>query len=129
MQTLSPSNFAAAASLHSMRPGADRSGGDLGPVTREQMGMLGESVFSATPGTLLGPLEAMGRYAIFLVGERAPARPATLEEARSEIEARLISDVVRAAVERRISDVRRHYDIERFPVRAESIDLRTRIST
>lgn len=129
MRTLSPSNFAAAAAVHSIRPGADRSGGDLGPVTRDQMGMLAGRVFDAAPGAIVGPMEALGRYAIFLVGEREPARPATFDEARSEIEALLISDAVRAAVEGRIADVRRHYDIERFPDRAESIDLRTRVST
>jgi parvulin-like peptidyl-prolyl isomerase len=126
---LSQSNFSAVAALHSMRPGADETGGDLGYVTREQMGILADPVFAAKRGTLLGPLEAMGRYAIFLIGDRQAPRPATFDEARSKIEARLISDAVRAAVEDRIAAIRQHYYIERFPDRAESIELRKRVST
>ncbi|MDX1741555.1 MAG: hypothetical protein R3178_09690, partial [Rhodothermales bacterium] len=70
-----------------------------------------------------------GRYAIFLVGERQPSRPATLDEVRDQVEAQLSSQVVRAAVKNRIANVRQHYHIRRFPDRAESIDLRMRVST
>ncbi len=128
-RSLTPANFAAAATAYSMRPGADRTGGDLGYVTRSQMGVLADQVFGAASGEMIGPLEVKGRYAIFLVGDRQPARPATLQEARDAIEAQLATDLTRAEVEGRISSVRRHYDIRRFRDRVESIDLSTQAST
>ncbi|RMF56713.1 MAG: peptidyl-prolyl cis-trans isomerase [Bacteroidetes bacterium] len=96
---------------YSLRPGADATGGDLGYVTRDQLGVLGERVFAAAPGSVLGPIEVKGRYVLLAVGDRQPARPATFEEARAEVERQL-----RPAFEKRwfrayVDSLRRHHPV------------------
>jgi parvulin-like peptidyl-prolyl isomerase len=84
------------ASELSTREGASMTGGDLGYVSREQVGMLADRVFSAREGNLIGPVEVAGRYAILKVGDRQAARDAGLEEVRD-----LINERLRPILERR----------------------------
>ena len=74
-------DFADLARRHSMRPGAATAGGDLGEVTRAQLGRLAGPVFDAAPGEVVGPVEVAGRYALVLRGETLPPRPMTFAEA------------------------------------------------
>lgn len=78
-------DFAALARAHSLRLGAATSAGDLGLVSRAQLGRLADLVFDAAPGALVGPVEVEGRYALLQRGEREPARPMTFAEARPAI--------------------------------------------
>ncbi len=82
-------SFEALARDHTLRPGARRSGGDLGPVTRAQLGEVGARVFDAPEGTVLGPIALDAGFALLQVGETEAPRPMTLDEARPEIEAGL----------------------------------------
>ncbi|MAQ94352.1 MAG: peptidylprolyl isomerase [Rhodothermaceae bacterium] len=74
-------SFDALARAHSLRLGAATAGGDLGPVTRAQLGRMAEAVFAAAPGTVVGPTEVEGRYALIERGETLPSRPMTVAEA------------------------------------------------
>ncbi|GIV59409.1 MAG: hypothetical protein KatS3mg043_0498 [Rhodothermaceae bacterium] len=105
---LGRTRFEDLARRYSLRPGADATGGDLGYVTRDQLGVLGPKVFEAAPGAVLGPIEVKGRYVLLEIGDRQPARPAPFEEARAEIERQL----------------REHFEMKRFREHADR--LRTR---
>ena len=84
-----PANFADLARTYSQRPGAAATGGEMGFVSAEQLGVLAQPVMGAAPGTLLGPMEIEGHYVLLLVGERRDGRPMSFAEARPLIEERL----------------------------------------
>ena len=42
---------------------------------------MAEAVFAAAPGTVVGPTEVEGRYALIERGETLPSRPMTVAEA------------------------------------------------
>lgn len=79
--------FEGLAASRSLRPGAAETGGSLGLVAREELGMLGAAVFGAAPESLLGPIEVAGRYAVLRVGARQEPRPMPYAEARPTLEA------------------------------------------
>lgn len=81
--------FDSVARTFSMRPGAAASGGDLGFLTREQLGVMAESVWPAPDGKILGPIEVRGHYVVLKVGDRKPAAPQSYDGARAEIRSRL----------------------------------------
>lgn len=86
---LTTTAFADLARQHSLRAGADETGGDLGYLTRHQLGVFGDAAFAAQPGTVLGPLEAGGRYMLLQVGDQQPPYQPTFEELRPRLEAAL----------------------------------------
>lgn len=81
--------FTTVASRYSIRPGASAAGGNLGFLSREELGVLAESIWPAKAGAILGPLEVRGHYLLLQVGDRKPARPQAYNEARAEIRNRL----------------------------------------
>lgn len=103
--------FAALARAHSVRPGAQAAGGDLGAVSREDLGMLAGPVFAAAPGRLVGPLEVAEHYALLYVGEREAPRPMTFEEARPQIYEELELDHAQAHLERYVTELRERYRV------------------
>jgi parvulin-like peptidyl-prolyl isomerase len=103
--------FETLARVHSVRPGADATGGDLGYVRADQLGVLAEPVLAAGAGAVLGPLEVAGRYVLLRVGPRRPARPATLEEARPDIVQRLRRPMEQAHVREHARALRGRYAI------------------
>jgi parvulin-like peptidyl-prolyl isomerase len=82
-------SFESLAGKYSIRPGAESVGGDMGYVTRTQLGLLGDRVFSASENEVIGPVEIAGRYAILKVGDRMQSRQASYEEASADIEDRI----------------------------------------
>lgn len=104
-------SFEALARAHTLRPGARAAGGDLGPLGRDDLGVLAGPVFEAAPGTTLGPLEVADRYAVLRVGARVAPRPQTFDEARPRIEEALELHFARAALERRLQDLRARYRV------------------
>lgn len=108
---LGAETFEALARAHSMRPGADATGGDLGFVTQDQLGALAGPVFDAPEGAVLGPLEVAGRYVLLKVGARRPARPASFEEARPEIERRLRERFERRRFRAHVDALRERYEV------------------
>lgn len=107
----SGADFGALARRHSLRPAAAEAGGGLGPVTREQVGRLGDPLFAAPPGALLGPFEVAGRYVVLRRGETVPPRPMTYAEARPLVEAELDVRFAQRRLAEAVSGLR-----ERYPV-------------
>ncbi|WP_456430069.1 peptidylprolyl isomerase [Rhodocaloribacter sp.] len=108
---LGAETFEALARVHSTRPGADATGGDLGFVTPDQLGVLAGPVFDAREGAMLGPLEVAGRYVLLKVGARQPARQASFEEARPEIERRLRERFERRHFRAHADALRERYEV------------------
>jgi len=79
---LSAADFGDLAARHSIRPGATEARGRLGFVTQQEMGFLGEAVFAASEGDVLGPIEVQGFYTLLRVGPAMDGRPMTFDEAR-----------------------------------------------
>ena len=75
-------DLARLAAEQSIRPGAALTGGQLGAVSRADLGMLAAPVFDAAPGALLGPFEVAGRYAVLRRGTSAAPAPMSFDEAR-----------------------------------------------
>lgn len=103
---LATTSFADLARRHSLRPGADANGGDLGPLDRDALGRLADPVFAARPGDVIGPFEVAGRYALLQVGARVPGRLRTFEEARAEVEAVLLRTARAEAVRAHLAALR-----------------------
>lgn len=104
-------SFEALARAHTLRPGARSSGGDLGAVSRDELGVLAGPVFDAQPGATLGPLEIADRVALLRVGERLAPAPMSFEGARPLIEERLEVPFAQAALERTLGQLRTRYRV------------------
>lgn len=105
---LTETNFGNLARLYSQRPGASETDGDLGFVTRKELGKLAEAVWAAKKGDVLGPQEIGGRYVILKVGDKMPNLPLGFEQAKPMLERQLWLDTggremrqVRSALENR----------------------------
>jgi len=86
---LATTPFETLARRYSQRPGAATTGGYLGFVTEKQLGTVGQAVFAAREGEVLGPLRIADGYVLLRVGALQPARTMTLDEARPLIEQEL----------------------------------------
>jgi hypothetical protein len=83
-------------------------------VSRDDLGRLGDAVFAARPGALVGPVEVEGRFAILERGPDVPVRPMTFDEARPAIAAALDVPYAQRTLARTLADLRR-----RIPVRID----------
>ncbi|MEO0740705.1 MAG: peptidylprolyl isomerase [Bacteroidota bacterium] len=104
-------DFGALARDYSQRPGADLGGGDLGLLSRGDLGVLGNPVFEAAPGALVGPLEVAGSYVLLRRGDLQPPRPMTFAEARPQIAGRLDAEYAQRWLGRYLDDLRSRYDV------------------
>ena len=104
-------SFAALARAHSLRPGAARADGDLGAVTRAQLGLAADAVWAAAPGAVVGPLEVAGRYALVRRGETLAPRPMTFDEARPEIAQALDPVFAERRLVARVAELRERFDV------------------
>ena len=82
-------SFENLAQAHSLRGRADETNGELGYLTRKQLGLLADDVFAAREGDVLGPIEVKGHYVLLKVGERRGGKLQSFEEARPEIDQQL----------------------------------------
>lgn len=104
-------DFAETARARSLRAGAAGTGGDMGPVTRSQLGEVAGVIFAARPGALVGPLDVEGRFAVVERGPDVPRRPMTFDEARPQIAAALDVPFAQRQLARFLADAR-----QRIPV-------------
>ncbi len=109
--TVNRSNFGQMAALYSVRPGADESNGELGYVGRDQLGVLAATIFNASSGEILGPIEVAEKYALILVGEKRPARAATFEESEQRINDILKLSSLKELVKKRTEQLRSVYEV------------------
>ncbi len=112
--TLNSSNFGRLAARHSVRPGADENHGELGFVGRDQLGVLAATIFDASTGEILGPIEVAGKYVLILVGEKRPKRAATFAESRQRVYDILKLSELRERVRQRTKELRTVYEVETF---------------
>lgn len=108
-------DFGALAREHSLRLGAATASGDLGLVTRAQVGRLADDLFAAAPGEIVGPVEVEGRYALLLRGERVGPTPMAFAEARPQIEAELDQTFAQVRLADTVAALRDRYPIEIHP--------------
>jgi parvulin-like peptidyl-prolyl isomerase len=114
-QLAAGADFGALARQHSIRLGAARTDGFIGPVSRAQLGRLADPVFDAAPGEIVGPVEVAGRYALVERGADAAPRPKTFEEARDEIAAVLDVEVAQRRLLATLADLRARYSVRILP--------------
>ena len=112
-------DFGDLARRHSLRPAAAEAGGSLGPVTRDQVGRLGDALFAAAPGAVVGPVEVAGRYVLLKRGETAPPRPMTYAEARPLVRDALDVRFAQRRLAEALRDLRKRYHVS---VRQDVID-------
>ena len=105
-------SLAQLAAAQSIRPGAALTGGSLGAVTRRELGRLGQDVFEAAPGALLGPFEIAGRYAVLRRGADVAPAPMTFDEARPRVADAVARDVADARFGEQIDRLRSRYAVE-----------------
>ena len=110
-ELLLTTHFELLARAHSIRPGADATGGDLGFVRADQLGVLADPVFAADPGEILDPLEVAGRYVLLKVGTRRPPQPATFEEVRDDVEQRIRRPMAQAHLRNHADALRTRYTV------------------
>lgn len=79
---LDAQDFGDLAARYSIRPGAAEARGRLGFVSQQEMGLLGERIFRASEGDVLGPVEVQGFYTLLRIGPAMDGRPMTFDEAR-----------------------------------------------
>ncbi|MEM1094969.1 MAG: peptidylprolyl isomerase [Bacteroidota bacterium] len=120
---LSERTFADLAAAHSLRPGAASTGGSLGFVRKVQLGRLGDMVFGAAEGDVLGPVEIAGRYALLQVGPRRTARAATYEDVAPQIRSDLRAQLAERAVKAKAQQLRQQYPPVLYLDRLDSLQL------
>ena len=72
---------------------------DLGDVTTADLGAAGETVFAATVGDVVGPLDSDLGPALFRINGQLAARTTTFEDARAELREELAADRARRLIE------------------------------
>ena len=105
-------DFGRLAAEESIRPGAALTGGALGPVAKDELGWLGDAIFSAAPGALLGPFEVAGRYVVLRRGADVDRAPMTFDEARPRVAEAVRRDLAAARFREQIDALRGRYAVE-----------------
>lgn len=117
-------SFEALARAHSVRPGADATGGDLGWLDRETLGVLADAVWEAPEGAVVGPLGVAGRYVLLKVGPRQAPRPMDYADARPHLQAQLHRQMARARLDAHVRALRERYAVTIDRERLAALPLR-----
>ncbi len=104
-------SFEELARRFSERPQSAANGGDLGFLTSGELGPWAKEVFSASQGTVIGPLAAAGKYILLKIGAHAPSRVATLEEADPQIRAELARPLQQSHLREHVQELRSRYSV------------------
>ncbi|MEX2117942.1 MAG: peptidylprolyl isomerase [Bacteroidota bacterium] len=99
-------DFSAAAKRSSIRRWSADRGGDLGFGTRSTFGAMGEKLFKAKIGRLIGPERVDPYYGIFMVTEKREGRKKSFNETREQLASELQSQKKKQAVERALEELR-----------------------
>ena len=91
-------------------------GGDVGWVIAETLWPpMRDAVATLAPGEAIGPLPRGEEFLVVRLHERRPGRTKTLEEARAEIERRLLADRQRETIEAWLAEEEARSTIEVYP--------------
>lgn len=94
---------------------AGGSGADLGFIDKGTFVKEFETAaFSASPGSIVGPVKTIYGYHVLLVGERKPAGLQPFEEVKAKILSDLRENAQREAIDGLIADLRKQARIEMF---------------
>ena len=104
-------DFAEVARTHSIRLWAAKNGGNLGWGTKSKYGILGEKLFSAHIGQLVGPEFVDPYYGIFKLLDKKEGRQKSLDESRDEIIEELTFVRQQEALKDAVGQLRRHSSV------------------
>ncbi|MDP2997119.1 MAG: peptidyl-prolyl cis-trans isomerase [Bryobacterales bacterium] len=91
-------------------------GGDVGWVNSETLWpAMREAVGTLKPGQAVGPLERGEEFLVVRLHQRRPGRTKTLDEARSEIEASLLTQKQQEAIQAWLAEQEKKSKVEVFP--------------
>jgi parvulin-like peptidyl-prolyl isomerase len=99
-------DFASIARRYSVRRWSAERGGELGFAARESYGPLADTLFSAAPGTIIGPQPMKGMFVILKILARKPGRARTYEESRDDIVAEILPKREETALASALSSLR-----------------------
>jgi parvulin-like peptidyl-prolyl isomerase len=105
-------DFQGMARQYSIRKWSAERGGEVGYVTKADLGTLGNDIFKLKTGEIGGPYQQQDYFSIVQVLERAPERNKTFEEARAEIEEVLLPTFKQRALQEQIRNLRQPLTIQ-----------------
>ena len=97
---------------HSVRTFAARKGGELGFASRPEFGPVGEKIFDARVGQIVGPMAVNGFFGIYKVLAMKPSQKKTFSEARADIIQTHLPTKKRRAFEKALQNLRTRAKIE-----------------
>ena len=107
-------SFEDAAKKHSTCPSAAE-GGCLGDFGQGQMvPEFDQACFSMAEGEIRGPIQTQFGYHLIKLNKINESRPATFEEVRDQLYAKIISDKQQAAYQSKVNQLKILYPVDRF---------------
>lgn len=97
---------------YSIRQWSAERGGEVGYVTKADLGTLGDDIFKLKAGEFGGPYQQADCFSIIQILERVPARNKTFEEAQAEIEEILLPAFKQRALQEQIQKLRQPLSIQ-----------------
>jgi len=126
-------DFSELAKRYSLRKWSAERGGEVGYVTKADLGQMGDGVFNLKPGEIGGPYQQGEYFSIFEVMERLPARQKTFDEAKAGIEEMLLPIYQQRALRKQLEALRQPLAVDvnqqvlqqvKSPLQAESGGMR-----
>lgn len=110
-QLRSGAGFAELAKRYSVRQWTGKHGGEVGYLTKDDLGDLADEIFKLKKGGLGGPYRQGDYFVLVQVLEALPRRPKTFAEATAEIEQVLLPLFRQRALQESLKELRRPLDI------------------
>jgi parvulin-like peptidyl-prolyl isomerase len=98
--------FGALAKRYSIRQWSAARGGEVGYVTKGDVGVLADEIFRLKPGEIGGPYEHDEYFSIVQVLDAKPSQPKTFAEARAEIEENLLPIYKQRELQKQLQSLR-----------------------
>lgn len=99
--------FGELARRYSIRRWTAARGGEVGYVTKGDLGQLAEKIFALKPGEIGGPYQRDQYFSIVQVAEVKPARPKSFAEARAEIVENLLPTYKQRELQKQLQILRK----------------------
>lgn len=100
-------DFSALAKRYSIRPWSAERGGEVGYVTKGDLGQLAEPIFKLNRGEIGGPYQRDQYFSIVQVLDVKPAQPKAFDEAKTEIAEHLLPDYKQRELQKQLQLLRR----------------------
>ncbi len=116
-------DFSRLAATYSVRQFSAVRGGDIGFVTRSELGPHADAVFSLSPGEWTGPIPAESRHFFFKCLEKTAPRKLSFAEARADIERTLRSIWWERVRSEKINEIRGRVPVAAHPKKLRNVRL------